>query len=1195
MSDSTPTQFKFGSLEIPSSIRARTDSERSRSSSIQSTSSARSRSGSKIKEPVGTDAAPWRRRLASDVRKTMSDPSLNLSTEVVVTPNSSEDASAECSPGGSRPESPSLSRQFKRSVSHETGSASCERSTEDLLECFGNNDPAMSESMCSLRSIGLAEKMDASDENSEIYGDVDVIREFNVAKREVNGNLMNLIEIMGEEAERLLENYQQLQSEPKANPRKRAHTVGKDRQGSLVRSASFPPSGRSSEERLLMLRLMDVVHNMINSEYEDLLGGKCKEYIDELQFIKYSLQENELIEPYVYRILYYFAPVAQLIEYSESKIRESAFLTDARLSKHLENLRMSTSGDSDSVQEEPEYDIIDDKIATLERHISDDDLKSLGGSQEEVSTPSRKPSMAFARYSRQLSEIKEGEEAEFVEPFESIHEEPLTDFDSQGGRLSDGSTKQRTPDRKASFLEQTESADLGNKLSMFKNYDAENAIDEGADELYMHVFCSLCEEVVSIDGIADHKRLCAYRNDSRMALGCDDRLKRLIRALKKLLRQNMWDSRVKMVCSDEFIQKMKNQQTGVRIKNRRFLFTKIRNCFVGREAVEWIVKELKLESKGVAYDLLQVMLDNNIFQEVDGKKTFKGTFAWYQFVSKGDDDVFIPVGFKDMRSESTDSLGSVKADQDVSASFNVEVETSKVLIAQNQILIAIAENAIVMRYVNAQSPKRFKILIEKLTSILPSLKTPVFRAIAKRMSSIMEEKLREMIENGEILYQNTLQSFQKLRGGIFQAMSKATTTGLVPAVAKSAAVEESKEPRLVGIQDFEILKPISRGAFGKVYLAKRKNSEDLFAIKVIKKADMVRKNMVDQVITERNAMALAKNTFIVRLFYSFQSKEHLYLVMEYMIGGDLGSLLQVFGYFDEDMARMYAAQIVLALEYLHSHGIVHRDLKPDNILINEDGHIKLTDFGLSRIPSHTGGPKVEESNVNSGSGNRKLRSGGDYSNPYTRTPGQIRSLASTFTFSPEAEEEGVSESARKSLKFQRQKSVRRTIIQQDNVVGTPDYVAPELLLGTGHGSATDWWSLGVCLFEFLTGIPPFNDDTEELVFQHILNRDIPWPLVPEEMSYSAKEIIDSLLNLDPNKRLSVREIKLHPYFQETNWSNILKEPAPFIPRPSSETDTSYFDARNTAQRLKFSSTLLTPQKPSCSSPSLEPTTEEPPS
>ncbi|KAI7828217.1 kinase-like domain-containing protein [Gamsiella multidivaricata] len=322
------------------------------------------------------------------------------------------------------------------------------------------------------------------------------------------------------------------------------------------------------------------------------------------------------------------------------------------------------------------------------------------------------------------------------------------------------------------------------------------------------------------------------------------------------------------------------------------------------------------------------------------------------------------------------------------------------------------------------------------------------------------------------------------RGGLF---------GNGPAGVLSPPFNSSTPPyksRVPSIQDFEIIKPISRGAFGLVYLARKKTTKDLYAIKILKKADMVRKNMVSHVLAERRVLALTRTPFVVQLFYAFASKDYLYLVMEYVIGGDLSSLLAVFESFEEDMAKMYIAECVLALEYLHSNGITHRDLKPDNMLVNAEGHIKLTDFGLSRI----------------------------------------------------------------------------TVPDQDDIkalLGTPDYLAPELLLGIGHGPAVDWWSLGICLFEFLTGYPPFMDEAPEAIFKNILNHDIQWP--EYGLSWEAHDLINKLLSRDPSQRPSPAELKAHPFFRGVDWENIRNQEAPFIPAPNDDMDTSYFDGRRNIQ------------------------------
>ncbi|KAB7499969.1 Serine/threonine-protein kinase greatwall, partial [Armadillidium nasatum] len=213
-------------------------------------------------------------------------------------------------------------------------------------------------------------------------------------------------------------------------------------------------------------------------------------------------------------------------------------------------------------------------------------------------------------------------------------------------------------------------------------------------------------------------------------------------------------------------------------------------------------------------------------------------------------------------------------------------------------------------------------------------------------------------------------------------------------------MEISSNNKMPDIEDFQFLKPISRGAFGKlsfliskVFLGcKKEKPEQLMAIKVVKKSDIIHKNMVEQIITERDALARTKSPFCVQLFYSLQTASNVYLVMEYLIGGDLKSLLTMYGYFDEPMAIFYAAELTLALDYLHSHGIVHRDVKPDNLLLDNRGHLKLTDFGLSKITLH------KELNLADLASLTPLTHSGL---SYVRTPGQLLSLTSHLSFSSE--------------------------------------------------------------------------------------------------------------------------------------------------------------------------------------------------
>lgn len=173
-----------------------------------------------------------------------------------------------------------------------------------------------------------------------------------------------------------------------------------------------------------------------------------------------------------------------------------------------------------------------------------------------------------------------------------------------------------------------------------------------------------------------------------------------------------------------------------------------------------------------------------------------------------------------------------------------------------------------------------------------------------------------------------------------------------PPVSPRMMPISAPQPRAVppSIKDFEIIKPISKGAFGSVYLAKKKSTGEYYAIKVLKKADMVAKNQVTNVKAERAIMMWqGESDFVAKLYWTFSSKDYLYLVMEYLNGGDCASLIKVLGGLPEEWAKKYLAEVVLGVEHLHSRGIVHRDLKPDNLLIDQNGHLKLTDFGLSRM------------------------------------------------------------------------------------------------------------------------------------------------------------------------------------------------------------------------------------------------------
>ena len=345
-----------------------------------------------------------------------------------------------------------------------------------------------------------------------------------------------------------------------------------------------------------------------------------------------------------------------------------------------------------------------------------------------------------------------------------------------------------------------------------------------------------------------------------------------------------------------------------------------------------------------------------------------------------------------------------------------------------------------------------------------------------------------------------------------------------------------KKRKKISIFDFEPLKIIGKGAFGEVRVCRYIPNNTIVAIKKMKKEEMHKKNQVLHVRAERDVLSEAKNEWIVDLKFSFQDQNYLYLGMEFLPGGDLMSLLMARDILPEQEAKFYAAEIVMAIESVHKLDCIHRDLKPDNVLIDSDGHIKLSDFGLTKKLDI----KLIDNNLQN-----ELRNFGN-NNFGTNSNSRFKNLSYAQQFS----------------QFKSMKSKKRRAFAY-STVGTPDYIAPEVIRQKGYGQEIDWWSLGVIMFEMMIGYPPFFSESSTETCKKILDWKNTLNIRPEaNISKEAEDILRKLIT-DPENRLGVNgadEIKSHPFFKGIDWNHI-KETLipPFIPDLKNNFDTKYFD------------------------------------
>lgn len=413
----------------------------------------------------------------------------------------------------------------------------------------------------------------------------------------------------------------------------------------------------------------------------------------------------------------------------------------------------------------------------------------------------------------------------------------------------------------------------------------------------------------------------------------------------------------------------------------------------------------------------------------------------------------------------------------------------------------------------------------------------------------------------------------------------------------------------VSANSFTRLKTIGHGAFGVVALVRERSSGAVFAMKQLRKADMLRKGQEGHVRAERDLMTSASAStnaqWIVKLVYSFQDVDHLYLIMEFMGGGDLLNLLIEKDVFAEDFARFYVAEMILAIHEAHKLGYIHRDIKPDNFLFSSEGHVKLADFGLCQSFhwAHDGAyyeqqrkHLLKKHGIDLDDAAASGRAAAARGAASASKPVGGASLTSK-------ELENVMSDRNKDgtplthVLTWREKNKKRLAY---SVVGTNNYMAPEVLRGLGYDQSCDWWSLGVIVFEMLYGYPPFVSKSRHMTRQKIINwkQTLRFPSKPK-VSREAQDLITRLVcekedrlgslstasvsrpnsllqgsrqrsgfnaaNSEPGRTAAggladgVEDLMAHPWFRGIDWTTLHSSKAPFVPALSHAADTKHFE------------------------------------
>ncbi|CAA2988645.1 serine threonine- kinase tricorner [Olea europaea subsp. europaea] len=433
--------------------------------------------------------------------------------------------------------------------------------------------------------------------------------------------------------------------------------------------------------------------------------------------------------------------------------------------------------------------------------------------------------------------------------------------------------------------------------------------------------------------------------------------------------------------------------------------------------------------------------------------------------------------------------------------------------------------------VNMDAPK-MKLQADRTFSLEPDV------AVSSPVTRQKAAAAKEFIENHYKNYHQGLQDRKERRWALQRRAKEAQVSNEEQErMLRNLEKRETEYMRLqrhkVGIDDFEQLTIIGKGAFGEVRLCRAKSTGEIFAMKKLKKSEMLSRGQVEHVRSERNLLVEVDSRCIVKLFYSFQDSDFLYLIMEYLPGGDIMTLLMREDTLSEDVARFYIAESILAIHSIHQHGYVHRDIKPDNLILDKNGHLKLSDFGLCKPLDNKYSSLLEDD---------------DFTNQESRSDSEGHDGNDSAPWLMAKEQ------------LQQWKRNRRALAY--STVGTLDYMAPEVLLKKGYGMECDWWSLGAIMYEMLIGYPPFCSDDPRMTCRKIIN----WKTClkfPEEpkISVEAKDLICHLL-CDVERRLGTRgvdEIKAHPWFTGVNWDTLYEMEPAYKPTVTGELDTQNFE------------------------------------